>query len=146
MRKRNGQSLVESTLILLVFLSILLGVLDVAQVLFTHQSLANRVNTAVRWAGTQKWQGVEPVRNMVLYSQASEPRSTTEGYLGLKPENVLVSYRPPTVDRPDDESLTVEVVNFESHLFSPWISRTLVTHRPVFVSMPVGFSREIQVR
>ena len=46
---RRGQSLVESTLVLLVFLSLLLGVIDCGQVLFAHQALMDRVRGAVRW-------------------------------------------------------------------------------------------------
>ena len=140
MKYERGQSLVESTLVLLVFLAMLLGVMDVAQVLFTHQSMVDRVNTAVRWGATHPWQGGDPVRNVVLYQHPEEPRQSTEGYLGLKAENVLVEYRQPTVDRPDDEMLSVRVVNFESHLFSPWFSRTLISPRPVSVSMPVRFA------
>jgi hypothetical protein len=137
----RGQSLVESTLVLLLFFSLLLGVMDVAQILFAHQTLVDRVNTAVRWGVVHAWQGPDPVRNLVLYNQAEEPRSTTQGFLGLKPENVVILYQPPTEDRPDDETLTVRIVNFESQLFSPWFARTLVSPRPVSVSAPVTFSR-----
>ena len=137
--KQRGQSLVESTLALLVFLAMLLGVVDVAQVLFTHQSLVERVNTAARWAATHPWQGADPVRNVVLYRQPEAPLQTTEGHLGLKPENILVEHRRPTAEHPDDEMLTVQIVNFESHLFSPWFSQTLISPRPVLVSMPVKF-------
>jgi len=40
-RSRKGQSLVETTLVLLVFLSMLLGVFDCGQVLFAHQASVN---------------------------------------------------------------------------------------------------------
>lgn len=140
-RRRNarGQSLVESTFVLLIFFALLLGVLDVAQVLFAHQALVDRVNLAVRWAVVHPWQGADPIRNLVLYDQTQEPRAATSGYLGLKPENVVVTYRAPTPDRPDDQTLTVAIVNFESRLFSPWIAQKLVTPRAVLVSAPVAF-------
>ncbi len=56
----------------------------------------------------------------------------------MTPANVQVVYQPATPDRPDDEMLTVAVVNFESHLFSPWLARTLVSARPVLVSAPIA--------
>lgn len=56
----------------------------------------------------------------------------------MTPANVLVTYQPATPDRPDDETLSVAVVNFESHLFSPWLARTLVSSRPVLVSSPMA--------
>jgi hypothetical protein len=141
-KNRRGQSLIESTLVLLMFFGMLLGVLDVAQVLFSHQSLVERVNTAVRWGSTHPWQGAEPIRNMVLFAHPEEPVRATEGYLGLTPGNVEVEYRPPTAEHPDDEMLTVRIVNFESHLFSPGIGRTLISPRPVMVSVPVKFAQK----
>jgi hypothetical protein len=51
---------------------------------------------------------------------------------------VVVSYRPPTPERPDDEALSVAIVHFESHLFSPWMSGVLVSPRPVLVSAPMA--------
>jgi hypothetical protein len=135
---RRGQTLVESTLVLLVFLAMLLGVMDCAQVLFAHQSLVDRVNTAVRWGVTHPWQGPEAVTNLVLYNHVDEPREAQPGYLGLKPENVVVRYQPATAERPDDELLGVSIVNFEAHLFSPWIAQALVSPHPVLIIAPMA--------
>jgi len=139
--KEKGQSLVESSLVLLVFLAMLLGVFDCAQVLFAHQALVERVRTAVRWGMIHPDQGTAPISNLVLYNQPSEPRASHEGYLGLKPENVRVIHRPATADAPDDEMLTVSIVNYESHFFSPWIARVLITPRPVMMSVPVSAAK-----
>ena len=142
MKRERGQSLVESTLVLLLFFAMLIGVMDVAQVLFTHQSLVERVNTAVRWGSVHPWQGADPIRNFVLYGQPDEPVRSASGYLGLDSANVEVEYRAPSAERPDDEMLTVRIVNFESRLFSPWLAQTLISQRPVLVSAPVQFSRQ----
>jgi hypothetical protein len=134
--QQHGQSLVEGALVLFVFLSFLLGVADCAQVLFAHQALVERVRSAARWGSLHEWQGPGPIVNLVLYGQTQQP-PVDSGYLGMTPANVLVTYRPATPDRPDDETLTVAVVNFESHLFSPWLARTLVSARPVLISAPM---------
>src|SRR4051794_29765904 len=136
--KERGQSLVESTLVLLVFLSMLLGVFDCGQVLFAHQALVERVRTAARWGMIHPDRGTEAVTNLVLYNQPDEPRAAREGYLGLKPENVRVVHRAAAADSPEDELLTVTIVNYESHFFSPWLARVLVSPRPVMISVPVG--------
>jgi hypothetical protein len=136
---RKGQGLVEATFVLLVFFTLLLGVIDCAQVLFAHQSLVERVRSSVRWGVVHPWQGPEQITNLILYAQTEEPRTSAAGFLGLKPENVRVRYQPATADRPDDETLTVEIVNFECHFFSPVIGKTLVNPRPVKVSAPVSF-------
>ena len=140
--KERGQSLVESTLVLLTFLAMLLGVFDCAQVLFAHQALVERVRTAVRWGMLHPDQSTETVSNLVLYNQTAEPRSSREGYLGLKPGEVFASvHRPPTADAPDDDLLTVSIVNYESHFFSPWIARVLITSRPVLMTVPVSAAK-----
>src|SRR5205814_1673758 len=97
-RRERGQSLVEGTLVFLVFCSLLLGVIDCGQVVFAHQSLVERVRTAVRWGTVHPWEGPDRVVNLILYNQTDEPRASTEGFLGLKAANVAVSYRPPTAD------------------------------------------------
>ena len=139
MIREKGQGLVEATLVLLVFFALLLGVIDCGQVLFAHQALVERVRSSVRWGVVHPWQGPDQITNLILYEQTEEPRIGADGYLGLKRENVRVRYQPATAERPDDETLTVEIVNFEFHFFSPVIGKTLVNPRPVRISAPVSF-------
>lgn len=136
-RSEKGQSLVEATLVLLVFLAMVLGVFDCGQVLFAHQVLVERVRSAARWGMLHTERGSEPIMNLVLYNQPEEPKAAQPGYLGLKRENVRVVHRPATADAPDDELLTVSIINYESHFFSPWIAQVLISPRPVTVSVPV---------
>ena len=135
--RERGQGLVEAALVLLAFFGLLLGVVDCGQVLFAHQALVERVRSAARWGTLHPWQGQDPIVNLVLYSQTEEPRQSTPGYLGMTPANVRVTYQPSTPERPDDETLTVAIVNFESHFFSPWIAKVLISPRPVLVSAPM---------
>lgn len=141
MRGRKGQGLVEATLVLLTFFALLLGVIDCAQVLFAHQALVERVRSSVRWGVVHEWEGPDRITNLIVYGQQEAPRAATRGFLGLTPDNVRVRYRPPTPERPDDETLTVEIVNFECHFYSPLIAKTLVNPRPVMISAPVSFKK-----
>lgn len=139
-RRVQGQTLVEATLVLLVFFAMLLGVIDCGQILYAHQAMVDRVRSAVRWGTVHPFDGTgEQVANLVLYDQPQEPGDGRTAFLGLTRANVQVRYQPPTADRPDDETLTVAVVNYESHFFSPWIAKTIVSPRPVLVSAPVAF-------
>ena len=136
----HGQSLVEATLVLLTFFAMLLGVIDCGQILYAHQALVDRVRSAVRWGTVHPYDGTgDQVVNLILYDQPDEPRAARAGFLGLTRANVQVRYRAATPDRPDDETLTVAIVNYESHFFSPWIAKTIVSPRPVLVSAPVAF-------
>jgi hypothetical protein len=135
---KRGQSLVEATLVLIVFFALLLGVIDCGQVLFSHQALVERVRESVRWGSMHPYDGSgDQIANMVLYHQTDEPRTTTTPFLGLTRANVQVRYQAPA-DRPDDEAISVAIVNYESHFFSPWIAKTIVSRRPVLVSAPMA--------
>src|SRR4029079_1912152 len=63
-RRQRGQSLIEGTLVMLVFFALLFGVIDCGQVLVTHQTLVERVRSAVRWGAVRPWDGTgEQVAN-----------------------------------------------------------------------------------
>jgi hypothetical protein len=135
---RKGQSLVEATLVLIVFFALLLGVIDCGQVLYSHQALVERVRESVRWGSVHPYDGTgNQVANLVLYHQADEPRIAAAAFLGLTRANVQVRYQGPTPERPDDATISVAIVNYESHFFSPWIAKSIVSPRPVLVSAPV---------
>jgi hypothetical protein len=137
-RSARGQGLVEATLVLLVFFALLIGIIDCGQVLYAHQALVERVRSAVRWGTVHPYDGTgEQILNLVLYDQPDPPaRADTHSFLGLTRENVQVRYQPRSPERPDDEILSVAIVNYESHFFSPWIARTIVSPRPILISAP----------
>jgi len=133
--------MVEATLVLLVFFSLLLGVIDCGQVLFAHQSLVERVRAAVRWGVVHPWNretAGDPIVNLVLYNQTETPRGNPPGFLGLEPENVVVRHQASTLDRPDDETLRVTIVNFRPQFFSPFIARAVVSPRAISITAPMA--------
>ena len=139
-RGQQGQSLVEATLVLLVFFALLFAVVDVGQSLVAHQSLVERVRSSVRWGVVRPWDGTgEQIANLILYDQAEEPRSAREGYLGLTRANVQVRYQPGLPARPDDEMLSVAIVNFHYRFLSPWLPQGFLNPRPVMISAPMAY-------
>lgn len=131
--KRRGQSLIEATLVLLVFFAFLLGVIDCGQVMYSHQALQERVQSAVRYATLHPYDGTgDQVTNLILYDQPS-PRPAQSTFLGLTRDNIQVRYQPA------DGLLTVAIVNYESHFFSPWIGKAVVSPRPVIVTAPMSY-------
>jgi len=142
MRNRNqrGQSLVESTLVMLVFFALLFAVVDCGQVLVAHQALVERVRSAVRWGVVRPWDGTgDQIASLVLYNRSEEPRMGTDGYLGLTRQNVQVRYQPAVASRPDDETISVAIVNYHYHFISPWIGETFINPRPVMISAPMAY-------
>jgi Flp pilus assembly protein TadG len=142
-RRQAGQSLIEGTFVLIVFFMLLFGVIDCGQALVAHQALVERVRTAVRWSSVRPWDGTgDQVANLILYDQTEEPRMTTDGYLGLSRQNVVVRYQPAVPSRPDDGTISVAIVNYRYRFFSPWFTAAMVNPRPVSVSAPMAYRAE----
>jgi hypothetical protein len=131
--------MVEATLVLLVFFALLMGVVDCGQVLFAHQSLVERVRSAVRWGVVHPFNSNDAIVNLVLYNQPGAPRGDAQAFLGLKPENVEVRHQASTPDRPDDETLRVTIVNFKPQFFSPWFAEAVVSPRAVSIAAPMAY-------
>lgn len=143
-RSERGQTLIEGALALMVFFSLLFAVIDCGLVLVRHQSLVERVRSAVRWGVVRPWDGTgEQIANLILYGQPVESPAATSGeaggYLGLTRENVLVRYQPASPGRPDDEMLSVSIVNFHYQFLSPWITQVFINPRPVLISAPMAY-------
>jgi hypothetical protein len=130
--RTRGQSMVEATLVLLVFFAFLLGVIDCGQVLWSHQALEERVRTAVRWGTLHPYDGTgAQVGNLILYGEPAEPAAAPATFLGLTRENIQVSSH--------DDLLSVSIVNYQSHFFSPWIAQAVISPRPVIVTAPISY-------
>ena len=84
---RKGQSLIETTLVLAAFMGLLLGVVDLGQMLIMRQSLVDRVRTAARWGSLHTY---DPgaIRNLVLYG-STVPGGA--GFAGLQAADIMVS-------------------------------------------------------
>ncbi len=123
-QSQSGQSLIEGALVMLVFFTLLLGIVDISQLVFSHQALVERVRAAARWGSLHPEAGVESVRALVAGN-------------GLKPENIIVDLR--EID--GVRALHIEVVNFEAPLFAPWwpeLAHRLIDARPIAVTVPVS--------
>jgi hypothetical protein len=138
-RSQRGQTLVEGALALLVFFALLFGVIDCGVMLVRHQALVERVRSAVRWGVVRPWDGSgDQIANLILFEQTTEPVTST-GYLGLKRENVQVRYQPASPTNPDDETLSVSIVDFHYQFLSPWITQVFINPRPVLISAPMAY-------
>ncbi len=125
---RRGQSLIEATLVMLVFFALLFGVIDCGQVMYSRQALQDRVQSAVRYASLHPYDGTgEQVANLILYGELTA--SQKPAFLDLTRGNIQV--------RSTGDLLTVAIVNYDSHFFSPWL-RQIVSPRPIVVSAPMA--------
>lgn len=88
-RNQNGQSLVESALVLTAFMGLLLGMLALGESLFVRQTLADRTRMAARWGAMNRYDP-SAIRRVVLYG-TSAPSPGDSPFMSLSPEAVDVS-------------------------------------------------------
>lgn len=136
-KRQSGQALVESALIMLVFVMTLIATLDFSQVLFAHQTLVERTRSGLRWGIIHPWDGTgNGIANTILYGQ-STVKEGSRPFLGLKRENIRVTYSAPTAADPNDIRLQVAIVNFQFKFVTPFIARTFTNNYAVVESAPI---------
>jgi hypothetical protein len=132
LKNRRGHSVLEGALVTLVFLATLIGIFDLAQVLFIHQTFVARARSAARY-GVLNPDNADGIRNMVIYGQTTVPPGPPSGIFGLTSGMVTVSRRDSGAN---EDRIVVTIANYPYRLFSPWIGQVF-TARPVVASFSV---------
>jgi hypothetical protein len=106
----------ESALVLIVFLTFLIGTLDFAQFLYFHQSLVERVRVGARYAAVNPTD-LTGIKNMAVYN------SVAAGTQGLLPglTTSLVNVQVADVGTPAAR-VTVTISGYPLQFFSPLIA------------------------
>ncbi len=117
MNPRRGSTLVESSVVLLLFLVILVGVLDAGQLLFFHQFLTDRARSGVRYAVVHSYDAAA-IANVVAYADPA-PASGASGLFGLTPAMVQVNhYDAGTLS----DRVAVKITGYQMRFLSPWLA------------------------
>src|SRR5881296_4525655 len=83
--KQTGQAVIESALVLLIFLVMFIGIVDFGQFLYFHQSLSERARAGARYAavhGTDTTINSTEIANVALYN---DPAGAANGATPLLP-------------------------------------------------------------
>ena len=130
LRRRRGSALVESALVLLVFLALLVGIGDLAQVLFIHQSLVERVRQGLRY-GVITYD-VSAIQNIVLYGTPTPSVGATPSF-NLTSSMVQISRYDA---KASEDRVVITLSNYPVEFFSPWIAARL-TGKPIVGFQPM---------
>lgn len=84
-----GQSLLETTLVLVAFLAVVLGMSGAIERLFVKQMLAQRVADAARWGALHQYDAPS-IRNLVLYGDTN-PKAEAAALDGLVATQIEVA-------------------------------------------------------
>ena len=124
--------MVESALILVIFLSMLIGVVDFGQFLFIHQALVERARLAARWGmATYPAPTNTEIQNMMLYGQST---AGSNGYFGLTSSMVTVTSSNPNTW---NACISILVSNYPYKMLSPYIAGTY-SGPNINVTVPLG--------
>lgn len=118
---QKGQSLVESTLIFLLFIVVFLGIMDFGQFLYVHQALTDRVRAGVRFAAVHNAYTENQIQKFVVYGNSAADPSIAPPIVGGLTISMVELLRAGT---PGDASatVTVRVRNFPFRYLSPYIA------------------------
>ena len=117
-RWQRGQALVESVLTLTAFLAIFMGMIEVGEILYIHQTLVERTREAVRWGAVNTWDDTNSptqITNMVLYGTPSPGHDSTPIF-GLTASNVSVTR--PQPDYSSSDRIVVSVSGYTLTFFT----------------------------
>ena len=129
----RGSTLLEMGLIGTMFFILLLGIVDMGQVLFLQQAIVERARSAARWGAVTDPTNSGAIQNMVLYMQPTVPANGGASF-GLTPSMVSVS----TADAgTDNYRLTVQISDYSYIVLSPYLAGSY-KGAPISVSVPLG--------
>src|SRR5712692_2995656 len=90
-KNERGNTLVEASLILVLALSLLIGLFDLLQIMFIHQTVVDRTRAVARWAAVNPYDATKTT-NMVLYASTTAPTDGSAGLFNMTSLNVAVSH------------------------------------------------------
>lgn len=128
---QRGNAIVEATLTLTLFLTILFSIYDFGWVLFFHQTLVHQARTAARFAAVNPT-SLASAKNIALYNQTADLGGA--GILGLDPSNVSVT-RDGTAGATDDR-ITVTISGYQYQFITVGWAGTY-NGKTITVSIPV---------
>ena len=138
--RQAGQAMVESALVLLVFLMTLVAVIDFGQLMFTHQMMVERARAGLRYGMINAWDGTgDAIANVILYNKAHPNPTPTVSTFGLKRANIVVTRTAGTTADPNDVRLKVSIVNYKFKFLTPFIAKSFTNNYAVVQSAPLMY-------
>ena len=123
-KREKGSALVETSLVLVIFLLTLIGIADIGQFMFQHASIVERVRAGLRY-GVITYDPAA-IRNVVLYGTPTPVAGTTPSF-HLTASMVEVSRLDANAI---EDRVKITVSNYPVEFFTPFIARQ-VTGKPI---------------
>ena len=118
--RQKGSTLLELVLTLIVFLTLFLGVFDIGEMFFVHQTLTDRARNAARWGAVNAYDATS-IQNLVLYGATAPAQGQTASF-GLTTSNVAVSRPAASIGKPEDR--VIVTVTYPVSLISVFLGQS----------------------
>jgi Flp pilus assembly protein TadG len=131
-KKQSGQAMLESAMILLVFLVVLLAIVDFGQFFYFHQSLTDRARAGARYGSVHACSDTATCPEAVNYTIYNDPTNTGSALLpclaGECTTNATVTA---AVTAPsagsNDTSITVTISGYPFNFMLPYFKQSVWT-------------------
>ena len=130
---RRGQAMIESALIMMIFLPVLIGIADFGQFLYFHQTLTDRARAAARYGAVRAYTGSGiHVRKYAMYNDGDP----ADGAIPVLPNMNLGMITASLDDSGTDSArITVTISNYPFSFLSPFMSKD-TQYRTVIATEP----------
>lgn len=130
--RQRGQALVESALSILVFITMMIGVIDLGQMIYFQQSLVERTRAAARYGSISPSQ-TAAIRNVAIYGNPNPPEGATPVLPGLTQSMVTVeTFGVGTVS----PRITISISGYPINFVTPGIAGAVQARR-ITITYPI---------
>lgn len=128
--REKGATVIEASLVLMLFLVLVYSLFDFGFVLYMHHTLMHQARNAARWGVVRPFDA-DAITNMVLFNEPNAAGKTT-GVLGLTAANVSVQHQG---EGSNEDRILITISGYRYPLLTPgWAGWH--DGQPISVSMP----------
>ena len=134
----RGGTLIEFTVVALVFFMMLVGIVAAGNLYYTHNALVEATRRGARYAVLNPTGSTAAVRNVVIYGTDTPGTGATPLVYNLQPANVIVNYNGLNVAQ-GTVTVTIQSYNFPFVLPTRTTSVTMPPYRTTLTGECAGF-------
>ena len=130
-RKRKGQAMLESAMVLTAAIMLLVGTFDLGQIFFLHNSLVERTRLTARYAASN-YGDTTAVTNYFLYGSPTQTPGITSTFMQVAPSMVSVTRYDANTN---NDRMEVKVHDYPYQFITPYLSG-IYTGKPIVATAP----------
>ena len=124
--------MIETSLIMLIFVPVLVGIADFGQFLYFHSSLSERARAAARYGAVNTYSNGDTIKKVAVYNDPNAAAGSTP----LLPRLTTAMVTATLDDAGTDSArITVTISNFPFSFLSPFMSKS-TWYRTVLATEP----------